>query len=239
MLFRKAVLVVHGFAGGIYDEQSIIDELQLSRVLDVFSYTLPGHERNFSKVSYEEWIAFSEKKVEWLISKGYSTIYILGHSMGGVISCHLACKYPQIKKIVLAAPAFYYLKSDETNTNVIESVKDFPKILKTYGFQEIFDKALKLNIGAVSELRKLVTKYHSTPQNIKVPIMILQGSNDSIVPDKSSLYVYENVKSNVRRLVLIDGATHDIFRDKKCDEINKLIKDFLLHPKRGKKVIEI
>ena len=110
MFFKKAVLVIHGFAGGVYDEEKLINYLQLNKSFDVFSYTLPGHEKNLSKVNYEDWMDKSIEQVEWLIQNNYKTIYVIGHSMGGVIASFLATKYKQIKKIVLAAPAFEYLQ---------------------------------------------------------------------------------------------------------------------------------
>ena len=110
MFFKKAVLVIHGFAGGVYDEEKLINYLQLNKSFDVFSYTLPGHEKNLSKVNYEDCMDKSIEQVEWLIQNNYKTIYVIGHSMGGVIASFLATKYKQIKKIVLAAPAFEYLQ---------------------------------------------------------------------------------------------------------------------------------
>ena len=68
----------------------------------------------------EELIKKSEEKVEWLINNGYSNIYVIGHSMGGVIASHLATKYRQIKKLVLAAPAFHYLNVVNDDLNIME-----------------------------------------------------------------------------------------------------------------------
>ena len=239
MFFKKAVLVIHGFAGGVYDEEDLINYLQLNRSFDVFSYTLPGHETNLSKVSCEEWIDVSIEKVEWLIENGYNKIYVIGHSMGGVIASFLATKYKQIKKVVLAAPAFEYLQVKKDSINLIKNIKKTPEIIKTYSLEEVVSRLLKLNISAVKEFTKLVSAYQDSPKEIDVPIMILQGTNDKIVPATSATYVYENVKSKVKRLVLINGATHDIFKDKRSEEINKLVESFLLRKEFGNKIIEI
>ena len=239
MFFKKAVLVIHGFAGGVYDEEKLINYLQLNKSFDVFSYTLPGHEKNLSKVNYEDWMDKSIEQVEWLIQNNYKTIYVIGHSMGGVIASFLATKYKQIKKIVLAAPAFEYLQVKQDNINLIKNIKETPSIIKTYSFEEVLSRLLKLNIGAVKEFRKLVKTYYDCPRNIDIPILILQGTNDKIVPISSSTYVYESVKSKAKKLVIINGATHDIFKDRKIDEINKLVEKFLLKKEFGNKIVEM
>ena len=43
-LFRKAILIIHGFAGGTYDQEILNHELELKWNYDVFTFTLPGHE---------------------------------------------------------------------------------------------------------------------------------------------------------------------------------------------------
>ena len=92
MLFRKAILIIHGFAGGTYDEEDLANYLELNRNFDVFQFTLPGHNRNLSKAKYKDWIDYSESKVKWLIDNGYDSIYLIGHSMGGVIATYIASK---------------------------------------------------------------------------------------------------------------------------------------------------
>lgn len=239
MFFKKAVLVIHGFAGGVYDEEKLINYLQLNKSFDVFSYTLPGHEKNLSKVNYEDWMDKSIEQVEWLIQNNYKTIYVIGHSMGGVIASFLATKYKQIKKLVLAAPAFEYLQVKQDSINLVKNIKETPSIIKTHSFEEVFSRLLKLNIGAVKEFRKLVKAYYDCPKNIDIPILILQGTNDKIVPISSSTYVYESVKSKTKKLVIINDATHDIFKDRKIDEINKLVEKFLLKKEFGNKIVEM
>lgn len=239
MFFKKAVLVIHGFAGGVYDEEKLINYLQLNKSFDVFSYTLPGHEKNLSKVNYEDWMDKSIEQVEWLIQNNYKTIYVIGHSMGGVIASFLATKYKQIKKLVLAAPAFEYLQVKQDSINLVKNIKETPSIIKTHSFEEVFSRLLKLNIGSVKEFRKLVKTYYDCPKNIDIPILILQGTNDKIVPISSSTYVYESVKSKTKKLVIINDATHDIFKDRKIDEINKLVEKFLLKKEFGNKIVEM
>ena len=44
-LFRKAILLIHGFAGGNYDYGSLGNDLELYSNFDVYTFTLPGHDK--------------------------------------------------------------------------------------------------------------------------------------------------------------------------------------------------
>lgn len=227
MIFRKAILIIHGFAGGTYDEEDLANYLELNRSFDVYQFTLPGHNKNLSKAFYKDWINASEEKVKWLIQNGYSNIYVIGHSMGGVIASYLATKYRQIKKLVLAAPAFHYLNVVNDDLNIKESLKTAPKVIEQYGSDEVVARFLKLNISAIGEFMSLVKELYHTPKDVICPVLILQGDNDHLVPKSSSEYVYSNLNKNVKKIVYIKGATHDIFKDEKQEQIFEIVENFL------------
>ena len=227
MLFKKVILIIHGFAGGTYDQENLANYLELNRNFDVFQFTLPGHDKNLSKVEHSEWIKASEEMIELLIKNGYNKIYLIGHSMGGVIASYLATKYKEVKKIVLAAPAFQYLNVIKEDLNISKSLQVAPKVIKTYGSDEVISRMLKLNVTVLKEFMELVKEYYDYPKEISCPILILQGKNDNLVPVSSSQYVYDNVKSKRKKLILLDDITHEIFRSDKQKEIFKIVECFL------------
>lgn len=233
MLFRKAILVIHGFAGGTYDEEELANYLELNRTFDVYQFTLPGHDKNLSKTNYRSWIESSEKKIEWLIDNGYKTIYVIGHSMGGVIATYIASKYNEVKKLVLAAPSFQYLSVVNEKVNVKKSLKETPKIIKTYGGDEIIARFLKLNFSSIREFMDLVKKYYDCPSKVSCPILIIQGKNDNLVPISSSKYVYDTVKSKIKKIVYVEGLTHDVFRCYNKLDIYKIVEQFLKYNIKG------
>ena len=227
MLFKKAILIIHGFAGGTYDQEELANYLELNRNFDVFQFTLPGHEKNLSKVEHDGWIKKSEQQIEWLISNGYNKIYLIGHSMGGVIATYLASKYEEVRKLVLAAPAFHYLNVIKENLNVSKSLQVAPKVIKTYGSEEIVARMLKLNVTVLKEFMTLVKEYYDYPKDVTCPVLIIQGKSDNLVPVSSSEYVYNSVKSKEKKLICLDDVTHDVFRSEKKEEIFRIIERFL------------
>ena len=225
-MFKKAILIIHGFAGGTYDQENLANYLQLNRGFDVFQFTLPGHVRNINKVKHEDWLNYSEIQLNKLINNGYKNIYLIGHSMGGVIATYLAVKYKEVKKLVLAAPAFQYLSVVKDDLNIKESIKQTPKVIKEYGTDEVVSRLLKMNPVAVKQFMELINKCYKYAENVKCPVLLIQGDNDSLVPISSSEYVYNSVKGK-KTIVYAKGLNHDLFNSKKDNEIFKLVEQFL------------
>lgn len=237
MKIRKAILLVHGFAGGNYDYGELANDLELYHDFDVFTFTLPGHNKLIIKnVTREDWLQAAESHVKKLINNGYKKIYLIGHSMGGVIAAYLASKYPEVKKLVLASPAFKYLSFKEDKLDVIESLKIIPKLFKEYSTEEVLSRAFKVPVSTIREFIKLVEEQSDNIKKIKVPTLIIHGSKDEVVPLESAEYVYDNIASSSVTLVEIKSLTHDLFVNGRYEEVKKLIIDFLRKPNLNIKV---
>ena len=226
--FRRAILLIHGFAGGSYDYGELGNDLQLFRNFDVYTFTLPGHDKHkINNVTKDDWIKSAEKQVEKIINNGYRKIYIIGHSMGGIIAVHLASKYPEIKKLVLAAPAFKYLSFKDDKLDVIGSIKKVPKIFKEYDSKEVISRISKVPLPTIKEFMKLVETHTNDIKKIDIPTLILNGTDDNLVPIDSVNYVFDNIKSNSVTLIELEKLTHDLFINNRYEEVKKVIINFL------------
>ena len=240
---RKAILLIHGFVGGIYDFGSLGNELEVYKNFDVYSFTLPGHEKNVVKdVKYQQWIKSAEEQINFLIEHKYKEIYVIGHSMGGVIAAHLASTYPQVKRLVLAAPAFryFYFKDGKINIKGFnETIKSMPSLLKEEGREKVIERIAKTPITTMLEFTKLVDKYQNCLEKITCPTLIIHGLSDSVVPKEGTDLVHEKIKSKTNILINIKDVTHDCFIGKKKKEvINEIITFLRKHPKNINKEID-
>ena len=225
---RKAILIIHGLAGGTYDEENLARYLQLTRSFDIFYFTLPGHDvRDISKTNKDEWTASTREHIEYLIKHKYRTIYLVGHSMGGVIAAYMATQYKQVKKVVLAAPAFDHFEK-EANSKLDVLFKT-PELINAYGVEEFLTRLNKLPFTAINEFKSLVEKYQDSYKNIKVPVMIVHGTLDQMVPIDSTKKIYNQLTVK-KKYLEIEGYYHDVFKGDKIDLINKEIRDFLKKP---------
>ena len=245
MCFRKkAILMIHGFVGGSYDFGNLHNELQTYKNFDVFTYTLPAHEKFIVKdVKYKDWLNESKRQIEFLINHGYKTIYIIGHSMGGVIAAQLASEYPQVKKLVLAAPAFryFYFKDGKIDIkNLNETLKNIKELFKGENTEQIISRILKTPITTMIEFTKLVSHCQNCVQNITCPTLIIHGNDDIVVPTESTEYVHNSINSKINILVNIKNLNHECFTASKSQKVKNITKDFLVkRTKKKKEIIEL
>lgn len=224
---RKAVLIIHGFAGGTYDEECLANYLELNR-FDVYTFTLPGHERTlFKHVTRKDWINSCEEHLKMIIDAGYKKIYVVGHSMGGVLATYLASRHKEIKKIVLAAPAFKYMTFDNDEFKLTYALKNSPKLFKYYSKEDIISRAIQFPASVIKEFMALVEESQNLPNEISCPVLIIHGTDDQIVPLKSSKNILEQFKNHDKKLIVLDEVTHDIFRSKEKERVCKEVKSFL------------
>ena len=236
---RKAILLIHGFVGGIYDYDSLPNELELVRNFDVFTFTLPSHEKTIVKdAKYEDWIKASEKQIDFLINNKYKEIYVIGHSMGGVIATHLAAKYKEVKKLVLVAPAFryFYFKDGKVNIKGFnETLKSFPELFKNMGREKVVERIQKTPISTMLEFTKLVDKYQNETKKVTCPTLIIHGLDDKVVPSEGTDHAYNTINSKSNTLINIKDVTHDCFTKKRNEEVKQLIINYLKKKPHNKK----
>lgn len=235
---RRAILIIHGFVGSLYDNEYLMNYLELDNRYDVFAKTLPGHHENYNyqKVDYTDWIKFIEGAVEDLIKFGYRKIYLIGHSMGGVLVSHVASKYREVKKIVFLNAAFNYLNFKQNKIDILEN-KDYKD------YVEVFDKIFHTSIPFFLEFVKLVKNEQETLKKVYCEALILQSDIDQVVPIENGIKIYENLGSRQKYLTYLLDERHLVFEGnqkslEKKKEIAEYIRLFLRGGYKWKKIMK-
>ena len=202
----KAVLIIHGFVGSLYDNEYLTNYLNLDRKFNVFARTLPGHHTNdnYQKVEYTEWLKFVDNWIEEIISYGYKSIYVIGHSMGGILAGYLASKYPEVKKVVFLNAAFHYLNFKQNKIDIINN-KDYKDYL------EVLTRVIKTSIPFFLEFTKLVKDKQSCLNKITCDALVLQSNADQVVPIENGVLIFNNLKSKNKYLTYLEGERHQVF----------------------------
>jgi len=218
---RKAILIIHGFAGSLYDNEYLMNYLEYVPSFDVYAKTLPGHnEPRYRDCKYTDWVNFVEDEIKTLISHGYREIYVVGHSMGGILASVVASKYKQVKKLVLVNAAFDYLNFKQNKIDLFDN-KDFDK------YKGILDKALRVSPGFILEFTRLVKKYKNVLHNVNCDTLILQSMEDEIIPIETGNLIYNNIKSDKKHLTLLKDCSHIVLSGERKEEVSEYIKNYL------------
>ncbi len=221
ILFRKAVLIIHGFTGKLYDNEYLMNYLELDPRYDVYARTLPGHNKErFSNANVADWKEFVDKQVEDLIHNGYRTIYVVGHSMGGILGAYIAGKYKEIKKLVLINAAFDY---GNTKKGKGESL-----------FAVILEKLQKTSPFIFYEFTKLVKESKNFLSNVTCDTLILRSLNDEVVPYEVGDTIYNKINTDKKWITDIKDAPHTVLSSDRKEIVSGYIKDFLKGGRRWK-----
>ncbi len=223
IIFRKAILIIHGFTGKLYDNEYLMNYLELDPRYDVYARTLPGHyKERFSNASVGDWKEFVDKQVENLIQNGYHTIYVGGHSMGSILGTYVAGKYKQIKKLVLINAAFDYGNTGKSKKG--ESL-----------FSVILEKLKKTSPFIFFEFTKLVKESKNYLSKVKCDTLILRSLNDEVVPYSVGDTIYNKINSEKKWITDIKDAPHTVLSSDRKEIVSGYIKDFLKGGRRWNK----
>lgn len=228
-LFKKAVLVIHGFGGATWENEFLVNDLKMNSEYKVFDFTLPGHTLEIIKgVQYQEWIRTSEEMLQTILKK-YRSVYLVGHSMGGVIASYLASKYKGVKKLVLLAPAFDYVSIDQMKQDAKTFFENKLKLNKDGAlYDEAFMKMIRVPLPTIIEFTKLVKVHREDIVHVKCKTLILHGTMDELTPMSSSEYAYSSIGAKEKHFTKIEGVRHRILVSNKKKEVSTYIRSFLI-----------
>lgn len=218
---RKAILIIHGFTGNLYDNEYLMNYLEYDRWFDVYAKTLPGHDRDrFCNAKYTDWLQFVDNEIEILKALGYKSIYVVGHSMGGVLASYVASRHKEIKKIVLVNAAFDYINLKQNKIDIIHN-KDFTK------YEHVLEKIMRTSPKFFVEFTKLVKANQNVLENVTCETLVLQSDGDEIIPFETGEKIYNALSSTKKYLTVIKDCSHIALSSDRKEDVSEYIRLFL------------
>jgi alpha-beta hydrolase superfamily lysophospholipase len=172
-------------------------------------------------------------------------LFLLGHSMGGVIAVLYAIdREPRVRGVVLSAPAVQL--SNEVSPllqkaaaaiarflpklNTVKIDRNFisrdPAVVAAYDNDPmIYRKGILLKTG--SELVRAGRSIREQPIRFSLPVLILQGTGDRITEPEGARRLYDSVASADRTLKLYEGLYHEIMNEPEKDQVLQDIVEWL------------
>ncbi|WP_338752860.1 alpha/beta hydrolase [Bacillus sp. FJAT-52991] len=222
-------LCIHGFTGSPYEVEPLVNYLKEKTDWKIVAPTLPGHGETLSLkgVTYQQWLEHAEKELQMLLSQ-CEQVYIVGFSMGGLISVYLAERYP-VEKLILLSAAAKYINVRQLITDICEMLKDAKngQLLKNELFLRYKGKVFSTPLSATQQFRKMVKQVTPLIEKINVPTFIAQGLADGIVPPKSADFIYQKISSTDKEIYYSKTAKHHICHTGDKEELFNKIFTFL------------
>jgi len=229
----KAVLViVHGLAEhcGRYDYVARkFNENQLS----VYRFDNRGHGKSGGARGDNDRLDHFLKDAHMIVNLAADEnkdkpVFMLGHSMGGLIAAAYGAAYGHILKgqitsgaVLDALPMFKPLEETYTeemgsqmmpnalselicrDPEVVKGYQDDPLVLKEYTFRLLYTTFIQ----GVAWLHKNLNQY-------RYPCLILHGGGDQLVPASSSQWFHAHVPAKDKTIKLYPECYHEILNEK-------------------------
>ncbi len=166
-----------------------------SKNYDVIVLDFRGHGKSSGKYSFGSKEINDLKPVIDFAHKKYKKIYLIGFSLGSLISVEYCSKYNNVDKLILVSAPTDFTKIEN---NMLSPNAFVPTLRKfewdrwtSIRFGNIFDDKIK----PIDEISK-----------IKIPILLIAGKKDPIIRDWHNEELYKKSKSkNTKVFVLKDG----------------------------------
>lgn len=205
---KTGFLLLHGFTATTAEVRPLGERLHAAGHT-VSAPLLPGHGTHpddLNKVRWQDWIQTAQSEFEKL-SDQCDEVWVAGESMGGLLSLMLAAKNPNIKNLMLYAPALSVRK-----LQVAYVLQYFMKHLaKSSTSAHLAWKGYNVYPlkGAV-ELLKLQKETRKALGRVTQPTLAFFSEKDATVKLEASDYIKRKLGSTELELVILKESPHVI-----------------------------
>ncbi|WHH57281.1 alpha/beta fold hydrolase [Petroclostridium sp. X23] len=208
----EGCLLIHGFTGSPA-HMRLLGEVLHKQKYTVSGILLKGHGtclEDMAKTDWKDWLNDTKEEYDRLCRK-CSKVYVIGLSMGGILSLILAENYPVDKMVSIASPMHVYDKLLPF-ARVMKYFKRFNSWEKSEPMKgeaaeyDITYSGLPVN-GAASlyNLMKMAEKHLS---KITCSTFIIQSRMDRIVKPESAEIIFNSISSTHKELLWLEHSKH-------------------------------
>ncbi|MBI4209044.1 MAG: alpha/beta fold hydrolase [Deltaproteobacteria bacterium] len=223
-----AALLIHGFTGSP-GEMYPVGQGLFEKGYTVEGILLPGHGADRlqqPKISWEDWVETCEAALTKQYYQTQEPIFLVGLSMGGLLSLLLSIQHREKVRGVasLAAPTRV---SDWRARYLIPWLRRVPftgRLSYTKENRDILSEfpwsgPEKISFQALFAFLDLMHQVRAQLEKVTVPLLVIHSEKDHTAPVASAHEIYEKVRSEVKRLVLLKKSYHVISADCEKDQV--------------------
>lgn len=219
------ILLTHGFTA------TSVEVRQMAKFLSGKGFTvagplLPGHGKTIkemNKVDWQDWVAAVDDLYTELTER-CKKVFVIGESMGALLSMVMTMRHPDIAGAMLFAPAMRVPQL---------AISEFIWPFKEYVYKKNVDESMEwqgfnvVPLRAASQLVKLQRYVKKNIHLIKVPTLVFQGQLDQSIDPISSVLVLEGISSVEKELIWLEESSHCILLDKQLPDVEKICYEFI------------
>jgi carboxylesterase len=228
---KTGVLLCHGFTA------TTAEVRLLAMILYENNYTvsaplLPGHYAtpdDLNQTRWQDWLGAVETSYNKLAER-CEYVVVGGESTGAVLTLHLAALHPEIKAVLAYAPALI------TTSPVLRLISKIiylflpviPKKESGRSHADDYWQGYMVNpVKAARQLFKLQSQTRQKLNQIRQPVLVIQGRHDTTVDPKVPGLIAGSVQSNLIEIHWLESSTHCVMIDCEYEQAARITLDFL------------
>jgi len=232
---QAVVVIVHGLGEHSGRYQNLLDALTPLSVA-VYGLDHVGHGQSEGRrvfiEKFDQFVDNLDALVEYAKEQHPNLpVYIIGHSMGGLISTRYLIEHQQkLAGAILSAPAIQppaqispllitlgkYVAALAPTLPVvaldIQGISRDPKVIAGYLSDDLVHSG-KVTAGLSRQIQLAMDNVYHNASKIELPILVLQGSDDRLVNPKGARFLVEQVASADKGLYEYPSLYHELFNE--------------------------
>lgn len=225
-------LVIHGFTASP-QEVSGLGRSLAEAGLTVNGVLLAGHgthPSDLNQSTWRDWYASVEAGY-WRLAARCRRVFVLGLSLGGALSLHLAAHRPVAGVVAMAAP----LEVGEPLLPLASTIGRVMPTLPKSRKSDWFDPAAagrrvaydRYPLLAAAQLADFLRHLRDDLADVQAPALLIHSYQDRRVPPANMPLIYDMLGSEDKRMVWIDGSNHILTDDAAREQVWRLCGDFV------------
>lgn len=228
---KTGCLLIHGFTSTPAEMRELGEKLNQEKGYTVLGVRLSGHGTDIDdmeKSQYRDWIKSVEDSYQ-VLKKLCTRIYVIGHSMGGVLALNLAENH-EVDKVITLSPALVTKNKAAKYAGII---KYFMRYTEWGPEQRPIEETKyllgysKVPLKSIQELNRLQRSTKGELKKISNPILIIYSSKDNAIDGKGIKLIEDNVSSAKVKKVILNKCGHNITIECEKEKVFKDVIEFL------------
>ncbi len=231
---RAAALCLHGLTGTPYEVRPLGEAIAEAGI-HAAGPALPGHNETpsaLSELTYSQWLDASLGHYRALRER-FERVFVVGLSMGGVLSLALAQREPVDAVVVIGTP----LVLRQPFSWLIPWLKYIRPMSPKSGGSDMRDPAARdrhpsydvMPLHSVHELMRMQRVVRSHLSRITAPILVAHGAYDETANPGDAQLILDGVSSDVREHLVCESSGHVVPVDYDGAELSRRSVVFLSH----------
>ena len=215
---RTGCILLHGFTA-MPEETRQLGKYLAENGLTALGVRLSGHAshpNDLRHTCWTDWLLDVETAAA-LLSDLTERIFIIGQSMGGILSLIFSTEYSVAGVVTVATPALpvspkvpfgYFFQKVFFPTIFMDKVKGKPA--RANPRQPNYPAYAYYPSRIHTEVHKLQNHLSKTLQKVTSPALIIQSRDDPWVPSSSAEYIYDKIQSQQKSIFWMEKSGHSV-----------------------------